>query len=87
MSNSLEHLSAPELIEQVIGSGLFSFDDEPYFSWQGCEYCADGLGATVYDLHGYRSLEDTESLAFRVCADCIYRLYYGNGGKLICERK
>jgi len=46
-------MSTPELIEQVIGSGLFSFDDEPYFSWQGCEHCADGLGATVYDLQGY----------------------------------
>jgi hypothetical protein len=80
MSNSQEHLSVPELIEQVIGSGLFSLDDEPYFSWQGCEHCADGLGATGCDLHGYRSLEDTESLAFRVCADCIYRLYYGTEG-------
>lgn len=55
MSNSQEHPSAPGLIEQVIGSGLFSFDDEPHFSWQGCEHCADGLGATVYDLQGYRS--------------------------------
>jgi len=77
MSNSQEHLSAPELIEQVIGSGLFSFDDEPYFSWQGCEHCADGLGATVYDLQGYRSLEDRELHEFRVCGDCINRLYYG----------
>ena len=77
MSNSQEHLSTPELIEQVIGSGLFSFDDEPHFSWQGCEYCADGLGATVYDLQGYRSLEDTQSFDFQVCGDCISRMYYG----------
>ena len=77
MSNSQEHLSAPELIEQVIGSGLFSFDDEPHFNWQRCEHCADGLGATVYDLQGYRSLEDKESYDFRVCGDCINRLYYG----------
>jgi len=47
MSNPKENLSTPELIEQVIDSGLFSFDDEPHFSWQGCEHCADGLGATV----------------------------------------
>jgi hypothetical protein len=80
MSNSQEHLSAPDLIEQVIGSGLFSFDDEPYFSyfsWQGCEHCADGLGATVYDLQGYRSLEDRELHDFQICGDCINRLYYG----------
>ena len=77
MSNSQEHLSTPELIEQVIGSGLFSFDDDPYFSWQGCEHCADGLGATVYDLQGYRSLEDRDLYDFQVCGDCINRLYYG----------
>ena len=77
MSNSQEHLSAPELIEQVIGSGLFSIEDEPHFSWQGCEHCADGLGATVYDLQGRRSLEDTESYDFQVCGKCVNRLYYG----------
>lgn len=77
MSNSQEHSGAAELIEQVIGSGLFSFDDEPHFSWPGCEHCADGMGASVYDLHGYRSLEDTESLDFQVCGDCIRQLYYG----------
>jgi len=77
MSNSQEHLSAPELIEQIISSGLFSLDDEPHFSRQGCEHCADGLGATVYDLQGYRSLTDTELYEFQVCGDCIDRLYYG----------
>jgi len=77
MSNSQEPSSAPELIEQVISSGLFSFNDEPHFSWQGCEHCADGLGATVYDLEGCRSLEDTESFNFQVCGACINRLYYG----------
>jgi len=69
--------NTPRLIEQVIGSGLFSFDDEPHFSWQGCEHCADGLGATVYDLQGYRNLADLELYEFRVCADCIHRLYCG----------
>jgi hypothetical protein len=47
MSNPQQDVSTPELIEQVIGSGLFSFDDEPHFTWRGCEQCADGLGATV----------------------------------------
>jgi hypothetical protein len=71
MSDSQEHLSAPELIERVIGDGLFTFYDESHFSWQGCEHCADGLGATVYDLQGYRSLGDTESFDFQVCGDCV----------------
>jgi len=35
------------------------------------------LGATVYDLQGYRSLVDTELYEFQVCRDCINRLYYG----------
>jgi len=77
MSNPQQEVCTPDLIEQVIGSGLFSFDDEPHFSWQGCEHCADGLGATVYDLQGRRSLEDTGSYDFRVCGYCIDRLYYG----------
>jgi len=31
MANSQGHPSAPELIKQEIGSGLFSVDDEPHF--------------------------------------------------------
>jgi len=77
MLNPRQDVSTPELIEQVIGSGLFSFDDEPHFSWRGCEHCADGLGATVYDLQGYRSLEDRQLYEFRVCGDCVNSLYYG----------
>ena len=77
MSNLQQEVCTPDLIEQVIGSGLFSFDDEPHFSRQGCDHCADGLGAEVYDLQGYRSLEDRELHEFQVCGDCINRLYYG----------
>ena len=77
MSNLQNNLSTPELIEQVIGSGLFSFDDESYFTWDGCEHCADGLGAEVYDLRGYRNLEDRELYEFHVCGDCINSQYYG----------
>jgi hypothetical protein len=77
MSNAQQEVSTPELIEQVIGSGLFSFDDEPYFTWQDCEHCADGLGAEVYDLRGYRSLEHGKLYEFRVCGDCINNQYYG----------
>jgi hypothetical protein len=77
MSNPQDDVSTPELIEQVIGSGLFSFDDEPHFSWQGCEHCANGMGATVYDLQGYRSSEDRTLHEFQVCGNCINSLYYG----------
>jgi hypothetical protein len=77
MSNPQDDVSTPELIQQVIGSGLFSLDDEPHFSWQGCEHCADGMGATVHNLQGHRSLEDRTLYEFQVCGDCINSLYYG----------
>jgi hypothetical protein len=76
MSKQQVDLGTPELIEQVIGSGLFSFDDEPHFSWRGCEHCADGLGATVYDLQGCRGLKDRTLYEFEVCGDSINSLYY-----------
>ncbi len=76
MSNLEASLSTPELIEQVIGSGLFTFDDESHFAWQSCEHCANGLGAEVYHLRGYRSLERWEMYEFQICGDCIYSLYY-----------
>ena len=75
-----DNLNTPKQIERVIGSGLFSFDDELHFSWRGCEHCADGLGATVYSLQGYRSLADTELYEFQVFGDCINSLYYGTEG-------
>lgn len=77
MSKQPVDSSTPQLIEQVIGSGLFSFDDESHFSWQGCEHCANGLGANVYDLQGFRSLEDRTLHEFEICSDCINSLYYG----------
>ena len=77
MSNPQQEVSTPDLIEQVIGSGLYSLDDEPHFSWQGCEHCADALGAEVYDPHGYGNLEERELYEFQVCGDCINNQYYG----------
>ncbi len=76
MPNLQANPTTPELIEQVIGSGLFTFDDESHFTWQGCEHCADGLGAEVYDLRGYRSLEARQLYEFQVCGDCLHSLYY-----------
>ena len=77
MLHAQERLNTPELIEHVIGSGLFSFDDESHFSWRGCEHCANGLGAEVYDVRGYRSLDERELYEFQVCGDCISCLYCG----------
>ena len=76
-----DNTNTPGLIEQVIGSGLFPFDDEPHFRWRGCEHCADGVGVTVYDLQGYRNLADLELYEFQVCGDCISSLYYGTESK------
>jgi hypothetical protein len=77
MSNSQQDVSTPELIEQVIGFGPFSFDDESHFSWQCCEHCTGGMGAEVYDPRGYRSRENRELYEFQVCGECINSQYYG----------
>ena len=76
MLRTHESVNTPELIDQVISSGLFTFDDESHFSRQGCEHCANGLGAEVYDVRGYRSLDERELYEFQVCSDCISCLYY-----------
>jgi hypothetical protein len=63
-------------VADVIGSGLFSSADEGHFSWRGCDNCANGLGATVYDITGRPHL-GAEEYQFQVCADCLNSLYYG----------
>ena len=77
MSDPQNDVTTPALIEQVIDSGLFCFDDEPHFSWQGCEHCADGLGAEVYDLRGLSRSGQWRT----VRVSCVRRLhshqYYG----------
>jgi len=82
-----DNLNTLKVIEEVIGFGLFSFSDEPRFSWRGCEHCAHGLGASVYDLRGYRSFADTELYEFQVCGDCMNSLNYGKEEQLRCGRK
>lgn len=84
------------LIERVVHSGLWSYvDEEASFSWCGCEYCtmtsADGrrLGADVYTVEGYETLEESKADAesgrddnahtFNLCGECIYTLTYGEG--------
>ena len=67
-------------VADVIGSGLFSASEESYFSHDGCEHCANGLGATVYDVKGYPSLQAAHNgdlYEFQVCGDCLNSLYYG----------
>ena len=73
-------LTLKEIIEIVIGSGLFSDRGEPCFSWDGCDYCRQG-GSTVTDYDGYLSLDDAhvgpENLYdFKLCGDCLNQLYY-----------
>ena len=70
------------LIEKIVGSGLFDIkSEEPYFTWGGCDHCADGKGATVYDCVGYETLEETHSKdnlhSFKLCVHCLQELYYG----------
>lgn len=71
-----------KIIEAVIGSGLFSYSDEPAFSWGGCNYCESG-GGTVYEVQGYRSLDESRAgcsnlYEFNLCGECLHSLYYGD---------
>lgn len=79
-------LTPPEMqgfIADCIGSGLYEQVGEPYFSWQGCDYCKGG-GGNVTDYKGYRNLEDAQApnreeleYEFQLCDDCLYKLVYG----------
>lgn len=61
-------------IEDIINGGLFTFSDEPFFSWHGCSYCESG-GATVYECSGYRNLAERRAgcanlYEFNLCGEC-----------------
>ena len=76
------------LIEQITSSGLYStITDEPYFSWQGCDYChartGKRLGNTVYDVKGYATLDDAQNnpgnyYEFRLCGGCLCAIDNGD---------
>jgi hypothetical protein len=77
-------LDIKSIIEDVIGSGLFEAEGEPYFSWDGCDYC-NGGGGDITDYKGYRNLEDAQAAnreereyEFKLCGECLNTLYYGD---------
>jgi len=80
-------LTPPEMqnfIAECISSGLFEAEGEPYFSWDGCDYC-NGGGGDITDYKGYRNLEDAQAAnreereyEFKLCGDCLNTLYYGD---------
>ncbi len=72
------------LIDEIAGNGIFSpvgENPEPYFTWRGCDRCANGLGATVYDCIGYKNLEEAKDVGnryeFKICGQCLYEITYG----------
>ena len=75
-------MKTKELIEKCFASGLVDASNEPYFSWRGCDFCSNGLGATVYDVKAFASLEEAREdkenyYQFIICGDCLYSLTYG----------
>ena len=76
-------MTQQEIIEQSISNGLFSSvdgDPEPYFSWDGCDYCRES--GEVIDYQGYLTLEDAHKgpdnlYEFKLCGHCLNNLYYG----------
>jgi hypothetical protein len=77
-------LDLKNIIEDVMGNGLYSADDNAHFTWKGCDYCnTDGLpeGADVYTCHGFRNITDAKSpnrddleYDFNLCGDCLNKL-------------
>lgn len=69
-----------KVYQEIMSNGLWSIEnEEPYFSWHGCD-CPDckgkGLGATVYDVKGYRNILETKNnndnyYEFRLCGECL----------------
>ena len=68
------------VMKDIEASGLYSLTyDFPYFSWHGCDHpeCEEkGKGATVYDMKGYRCLDDAQNnndnyYEFRLCEYCL----------------
>lgn len=62
--------------------GMDTPDGEGYFSYNGCDNCANGLGNIVFDCIAYtekwRAGED--DLAYyevRLCPECIYAYHNG----------
>ena len=82
-------MTATKTYREILAAGLYSCaQEEPYFTWQGCDVCAETtgkrLGNNVYDVAGYASLEDARKgkdmlYEFRACDGCIYDAEYGVG--------
>lgn len=51
-------------------------DQEPYFSWKGCDCCNNKKGATVENCTGFNP--DTKEIQeYKICGDCLYIATYG----------
>lgn len=72
-----------ELIEKIIGTGLFSEYDRNEFTSHCCDWCKEGhLAGETYYMKGYTSLDEAKEdkdnyYEFRLCPDCLYKAYYG----------
>jgi len=75
-----------ELYDKITGAGLFACqDNEPYFSWSGCDYCrartGKTLGNSVHDCKGFISLEDAKidnDYEFKLCGGCLCAIANGD---------
>jgi hypothetical protein len=83
----MEHIDIVEsmkenrrIIEEVITSGLFSYEPESSHHFARCSYCQ--LQATVLDYEGFRNLHDAQSkdreklrYEFELCDGCFAKVY------------
>lgn len=89
MPTKYQNATSVEIDEFLASEGLnclgpdASEDDnqcqEPYFSWQGCDVCSNGLGADVEDCSGYNPTTKEVQGPYRVCPTCL--CYLANGDR------
>lgn len=54
---------------------------EGFFSFSGCENCANGLGNDVYETKCFFSDGMQDHFEINLCHNCIYQFYYGDAVK------
>jgi hypothetical protein len=58
--------------EAIKASGIWELkSEEPYFSYESCEGCFDGLGGNRYDIEFKYHHKAKESYTISICPDCL----------------
>jgi len=66
--------------QQIIAISKVNEDDEPYFSYEGCENCGNGLGNDVEDYKAVTSFQHSKDdyYEIKLCAMCLCAYHNGD---------